>query len=83
LITTVNQGIENYKEEVRKYGKWLERLKKRYPMLTPDNAMGLLDNPYYNELLEWNYKLAGMRLALGITKAEDKSIDVECGIAPA
>lgn len=83
MITTVNQGLHAYKNEVQKYKKFLDGLDRRYPGLAADNVMGRLSTPDYNQLLEWNHKLAGMRLALGLTKAEDKAIDAEFGIPTA
>ena len=85
MITTVAQGLENYKTEVRKYAAWVAGIRKRFAGLGIPAAdiTHLLDGPDYNKAVQWNAKLEGMRLALGITKAEDKAIDAECGIPAA
>jgi hypothetical protein len=80
MFTTIAQGIEIYKEELRKYIKWTEGKKKNYG---PDShPMKNWNKEDYDKIEDWNHQLIAMEKVLGLTEEEVGHIytECECGI---
>ena len=77
MFNTVAEGIEAYKQEVKKYLEWMKE--NGYDQYTSEKIMSL-GNSEYNKLTNWNAKMKGMTEALGLTKEEVDIMDAECGV---
>lgn len=76
MIKSVEEGLETYKEELRKYKTCTDKLNQQYQ----HKSLFYFDWADYDKVIEWNAKLEGMILALGLTKSEEEKIDREVGI---
>lgn len=77
MFATTAQGLEVYKEELKKYVEWTEGRKKLYGRTS--HPMESWKNDDYNKITAWNRELVGMERVLGLSKEEVARIGIECG----
>lgn len=80
MFTTIQEGVEAYKAEVREYVSWVDETRAANKMKPEDSAFDRFDKIEWAKALEWNAKMAGMVKALGLTENEVKALDAECGV---
>ena len=68
--------IDRYRKELRAYKVWSDGCKSMYGSL---EVLGW-DEADFRKIMNWNEKLDGMVLVLGLTKSEVSGIDAEVGI---
>ncbi len=78
MITSVAQGVKNYRAELRAYARWVNKKKKEYGNENPLSGWGGSD---WRRINGWNDELRAMEKVLGLTAQEAKSIEVECRVA--
>lgn len=80
MYTKIEQGIEAYKKELQDYLIYTKQVKESYGIKDTNDFLGKVGNFDYQKTMEWNKKLEGMTLALGLNEEEIKKIDSEFGI---
>jgi hypothetical protein len=75
MFATIEEGLELYKKEIRSFRKWYKDLgyETLNDMLTKISK-GDKNSLEYKDLYEKTNRLYGMKIALGITKKDDKEI---------